>query len=323
MQRLFFLLCSLSFFQAKAQFNTDVARHLDEVNNARLFMADNKIDSAVRHYETALRYFDDAKDIWYELGDLYVKKEGYTKAMNAYDNAILRGYFSSRDLHSADFKNDFSKPQLAPFMQHLDSLFAVYYINTYNWEFSLLVRELKGTDQFPRNMLNITDEKDTVQVKEYYKLMAIADTAYNLPRLLDYLDNHPFPKASGLNGDVSNYFWILTHHILSGYEDSANPKVAKLRKYIEEAVYNGIFDLKSYVTTLDYRHAGLYRKQLYGMYKTRNKENVYSYYPELDSIKSIDKRRAKWHLLPLYLEKKVNDWYPEAPEGYDPETQER
>jgi biotin operon repressor len=323
-RRLLFLLFLICFFNAstKAQFLPHVAKHLDEVNIATVFLAENNVDSAISHYENAVHYFDEAKYIWSDLGDLYVKKEAYAKAMDAYSNAILKGAFSGIDIRSGDYKKQFDKPQLLPLVQRLDSLFSVFYIQTYNAEFTLLVQELKGAEQAPRIILDRIDEKDTIRTKELYKLFAFVDTAYNLPKLLDYLDNHPFPKESSLNGDVGSDLWLLVHHILQ-YHNS-HPKVARLAKYIEGAVYAGQFNIKGYVTTLDYQHFNCCAKQLYGMFKKQSKEGIYSFYPEIEHIESIDKRRAAWHLLPLYLQKKVDaDWYPALPASYDPATQEK
>jgi hypothetical protein len=317
--------CFLVQIKTKAQFKENIAHYLDEVNIAKVFKADNKIDSAISHYELALQHFNEASGAWYDLGDLYVKQEQYSKAADAYSNCILNGGFSSRDIHSGNYIDSFNSQHLLPFTQRMDSLIGVFYTKKYNWEFALLVLNLEGADYFSRNIadpftVNITN--DTAKLKEANRLIGLADTTYNLPQLLDYLDNHPFPKASSLNGDASVGLWALAHHILQ--YDKNNPNVARLAKYIEDAVYAGQFDVKGYVTTLDYQHLNCCAKQLYGMGKTRNKEGAFIYYPEVENIKSIDKRRSAWHLLPLYLEKKVNaDWYPDAPAGYDPNTQQK
>lgn len=323
MLRQFFFLISISLIQieAHAQFKTNIATYLDETNIAQVFVADNQIDSAIKHYEIALHNFNEAKMTWFDLGDLYLKKQNYPKAIDAYSTAILNGAFASSNMHSEDFRKDFNDPHLLPFVQNLDSLFGVFYIRKCNWEFTLLIQELHGADQSIRNMEDILVGNDTTKLLEFNRLLALTDTAYNLPKLLDYFDNHPFPKASTLNGDVSTSFWVIVHHILQF--DESNVNVVKLRKYIVDAVYNGDYDLKGYITTLDYQYIGKNMKQLYGIYKAKNKQGIYQYYPEIADIQGVDKRRAEWHLLPLYLEKKVNDRHPDAPTGYDPKTQQK
>lgn len=317
---LFLMLSSVYFNMAVAQFDPAYAHHLDEVNIAKVFMADNKVDSAIVHYKEAMDCFDDKGRTWFDFATVYEANKDYKKAIDAYGMAVLKGYFPCYGQDTTDFPNWGSNSPILPFVKNLDSLKAVFYFRNYNREFADLANNLAGADMFVRRTVMFADPHDSIYNGVFMKVFNYVDTGYNLPRILEYLDTHPFPAESSLDG--LTFFWLLVHHILQN--EDTNPLVARLRAHVLNAVYQGKYDHYSYVRTLDYCYSGYHNnKQLYGTYKNKNKNGDYIYSSGIDSIQTVDARRAKWHLLPLYLDTKVNELHPLLPEGYDQKTQKK
>lgn len=315
-----FLLFNCGFY-ANAQFNTNLGKHLEEINSAKLYMYEGKIDSAISCYKLAIDYWNDDKNAYFDLGRIYEQKRDFANAIVAYRESVLKGFFPCTGMHLDGFPDENSPAELLPFIQSLDSLKGIFYTKKFNWEFSDLVKRLSGADQFPRDKEDALIGNDTINHVELSRILGMVDTGYTLSKLLDYMNNHTFPLRSSIDEETAVRFWLIVHHNLQ--YDTTDPLVVKLQSYVKNAVYQGQYSVYNYIISLDYKYMGKYKKQYYGTYKEKNQLGQYTYSRPIDDIENVDKRRAEWHMFPLYLEQKANELHPLPPGNYKIEKQKK
>jgi len=314
----------------RAQFSDNVARHLDALNVARRCAEQNKTDSSILMYGLATKTNIADKYAWFELANQYLKNKNYKESVNAFNKSILLGYFPCEGVEEiAGFPTRTELYRMSKMAINIDSLKGIFYSKYYNWKFAALISKLATIDQFIRSdeMENIDNEtndslKDAISRKRFSKI----DTTYNLTNLLEYFNQNPFPKPEEMDENVIGNFSLVVHHLL---QINNNRDVDSLNNIILKAVYNGLYDVKTYVRALDYRyiiktwlinHDDKEMHQLYGTYVGSN-EGTYIYRPSIDSLQSVDFRRAQWHLPSLADNKLISDAHPELPSGYIPQKQ--
>ncbi len=300
-----------------AQFKDNVAAQRNYLNKANVLNYEKKTDSALVYYELAVNSFPDFKLAWLQIADAYMTKGAFTKAANAYTQAILRGSITNTvaDL-VLDYNSYKTQPDIVAFAAGFDSIKKVFYGQHFDLRFDRFIGSLATKDLYARALFTKYLAQDSAIADMQWEQNARMDTTENLRALLSYIDNNGFPQLSTLDDEARNNMWLAIHHILQ-YPD--NQDVHRLEHIVQDAVYSGNYIVQDYLMSLDYRYVHEKKKQLYGTYKQR-KGTLITFAPAIDDVATVDERRNKWLLLSLKMAAQVEEapnMVTAFPDGYE------
>lgn len=305
-----FILCWL-VITTNAQFKPEVKSYNEYINKAKICFVKKDYSGAVKNYETAIKYCTPQKqDIsvaayWYELAKDTIKAE------ETFIESILSGCENNERNYPEFLTADKNSERFAQFVKKTNTIVKEFN-RRIDVPFSLLVKTLYTKDQYIRDDAFL-DNKDSIIKKFAWDYMYTTDTT-NMRQLVSYMQEYGAPNADKLSDDVLTNFKMIVHHNIATPKQSELKE--ELRRIITQAIYDGKLPSSFLYNALDYEQVLLGKKELYGTYYRYTADKKITY-PNLLDIKSIDKRREGWLLLPLYWSMRYNfDGRYQLPEGY-------
>jgi hypothetical protein len=307
------------------QFKENVRQSYICYNRARLALVAGKMDSAATYMEQSLRLNNQNAWTRFEAQEIFMKAGRYHAALadinNLYSDKELPDdvnfFFGSLD--SATFGAAKKDKEMQLFIASYDSL-RMEHRKRYAGPnpFNELATQCRYIDQFAREyVISLEDSGDTT--RKGARIIAYADKE-NIRAMGDYIKNHSLPASSD-NPDVqSKYFALFQHWIRDTATYRNYPGWQTIHDSVLKHVYEGKYNVRTYVAILESQHFVFTQKLAFGLYTkgapTPANPNRRILQQELDDVTHVDDRRKEWLQPTLYEEYLINGKELELPAGY-------
>lgn len=304
------------------QFKENVRQSYLYYNKARLAVATGKMDSAATYMKESIRLNSQNSWTHFEAWDIFLKA-GYYQAVLTDISDFYRKkelpdnisfFFSALD--SATYAAAKSNKEIQSFVAKYDQL-KMEHRKLYAQSNPLgeLLNKCLHIDQFARDYF--LDSGDTAQASQ--RVFTYADKV-NIKAVSDYLKSHSLP-ASADDPDVQGkYFVLFAHWIRDTATLAKYPGWQTIHDSVLKNVYEGKFDVRTYVRILEFQHVAFKNAMSFGLFTSPgpvpDHPNMRKFQGEVDDIAHIDQRRKEWLQPTLDEECLINNYELELPAAY-------